>query len=162
VPPTDAESNYRSAAELLFAPLGVSAPNIHRVRGEDEPGKAARDAEAELRRFAPTSTTGQPMLDLVLLGMGEDGHIASLFPGEPDAVTSSPAVYRPVTASKPPPHRITLGYDAIAAAREVWVLASGLGKESALRESLSSAGKTPLARLLRGRRQTQIYTDLTH
>lgn len=162
VPPTDTESNYRSAAELLFTPLGLPTQNIHRVRGEEEPGKAAREAEAELRQFATPHAAGQPVLDLVLLGMGEDGHIASLFPGEPDAVTNSPAVYRPVTASKPPPRRITLGYDAIAAAREVCVLASGTGKESALRESLSSTGSTPLARLLRSRSHTRIYTDLAH
>lgn len=161
VPATDAESNYRSAAELLFTPLGLRPENIHRVRGEIEPGEAARDAEAELRRFSPASATGQPALDLVLLGMGEDGHIASLFPGEADDVTNSPTVYRPVTASKPPPRRITLGYGAIAAARQVWVLASGAGKETALKESLSPSGKTPFARLLRSRIRTQIYTDLT-
>lgn len=160
VPPTDAESNYRSAAELLFTPLALPAQNIHRVRGEDEPGTASREAETELREFAMTNAAGELALDLVLLGMGEDGHIASLFPGEPDDVTNSPAVYRPVTASKPPPRRITLGYGAIAAAWEVWVLASGTGKESALRESLSPTGKTPLGRLLRSRNQTRIYTDL--
>ena len=74
---------------------------------------------------------------------------------------SSQAVYRSVTASKPPPRRITLGYAAIAAAREVWVLASGAGKEAALRESLSPDGTTPLARVLRGRERTCIFTDLS-
>ena len=160
VPPTDAESNYRIASELLFQPLAFAAANIHRVRGEDEPEAAARAAEAELRRLAPTSAAGQPVLDLVLPGMGEDGHVASLFPGEPEAVISSPAVYRVVTASKPPPRRITLGYAALAAAREVWVLASGAGKEAALRESLSPTGQTPLARLLRSRERTRIFTDI--
>lgn len=160
VPPTDTESNYRSAAELLFAPLGLPAENIHRVRGEAEPEQAAREAEAELRRFASANTTGQPVLDLVLLGMGEDGHVASLFPGEHKDVMSSTAAYRAVTASKPPPRRITLGYAAIAAAREVWVLASGAGKETALRESLSPGGTTPLAHVLRGQARTRVFTDL--
>ena len=162
VPPTDAESNYRSATELLFTPLGLPSRNIHRLRGEDEPGKAARESEAELRRCVETGRGRQPVIDVVLLGMGEDGHVASLFPGEPEEVMNSDAVYRPVTASKPPPRRITLGYGAIAAAREVWVLASGAGKEAALRESLSLGGKTPLARVLRGRDLTRIYTDLAH
>ena len=161
VPPEHAESNYRSAAELLLTPLGLPAENIHRIRGEAETECAAREAEAELRRFATTSAADQPVLDLVLLGMGEDGHIASLFPGESGDVMSSQAVYRSVTASKPPPRRITLGYAAIAAAREVWVLASGAGKEAALRESLSPDGTTPLARVLRGRERTCIFTDLS-
>jgi 6-phosphogluconolactonase len=160
VPPDHAESNYRSAAELLFTPLRVPAENIHRIRGEAEPEQAAREAEVVLRRFTSANTAGQPVLDLVLLGMGEDGHVASLFPGETEAVMDSAATYRAVTASKPPPRRITLGYAAIAAAREVWVLASGAGKEPALRESLSLDGTTPLARVLRSRGQTMIFTDL--
>ena len=161
VPPDHAESNYRSAAERLFTPLDLPPQTLHRLRGEVEPEGAAREAEAELRRFATTSAAGQPVLDLVLLGMGEDGHIASLFPGESGDVMSSQAVYRSVTAGKPPPRRITLGYGAIAAAREVWVLASGAGKEAALRESLSPDGTTPLARVLRGRERTCIFTDLS-
>ena len=160
VPPDLAESNYRSAAELLFTPLGLASQNLHRIRGELAPESAAREAEAELRRLAPTNAAGQPVLELVLLGMGEDGHIASLFPGEPEDAMQSPSAYRAVTASKPPPRRITLGYAAIAAAREVWVLASGAGKETALRESLSPDGETPLARVLRGRERTRIFTDL--
>lgn len=160
VPPDDAESNYRSAAELLIVPLGLPVQNVHRLRGEDDPDRAAQAAEAELRRWAAASSGSQPVLDLVLLGMGEDGHVASLFPGEPEEVMGSGAVYRPVIASKPPPRRITLGYGAIAAAREVWVLASGVGKEAALRESLSPTGTTPLARVLQSRASTRIFTDL--
>lgn len=160
VPPDHAESNYRSAAELLLTPLGLPAQNLHRIRGEDAPEPAAQAAERELRQFAPINAAGQPVLDLVLLGMGEDGHVASLFPGEAENVMSSPAGYRTVTASKPPPRRITLGYAAIAAARELWVLASGPGKEAALRESLAPGGRTPLARVLRERARTRIFTDL--
>lgn len=160
VPPADAESNFRSAAELLFQPLNLPAANLHRIRGEDEPAAAALAAEAELRRIAPANASGQPMLDLVLLGMGEDGHVASLFPGESEAVMASSAVYRAVTASKPPPRRISLGYGALAAAREVWVLASGAGKEAALRASSAETGQTPLARVLRQRAATQIFTDI--
>jgi 6-phosphogluconolactonase len=161
VPPDHADSNYRSAAELLFTPLALPLGNLHRIRGEAEPECAAREAEAELRRFAPLNAAGQPVLDLVLLGMGEDGHIASLFPGESEEVMQTSAVYRTVTASKPPPRRITLGYAAIASAREVWVLASGAGKEEALRDSLSPDGQTPLARVLRGRGRTRVFTDLS-
>jgi 6-phosphogluconolactonase len=160
VPPTDAESNFGMAGELLLTPLGVPEARIHRIRGEAPPAEAAAEAEAEICRVAPLNDDGQPVLDLILLGMGEDGHVASLFPGEPEKVAASKAVYRAVTAAKPPPLRITLGYAAIGAARQVWVLASGAGKETALSESVSAAGKTPLARVLRQRASTKIFTDL--
>jgi 6-phosphogluconolactonase len=160
VPPTDPESNFAIARELLLTPLGVPETQIHRVRGEDPPEQAAVAAEQELRRLARIGGEGQPVFDLVFLGMGEDGHIASLFPGESAAAAASPAVYRPVTATKPPPQRITLSYAAIAAARQVWVLASGAGKEGALRNSLAANGATPLARVIKLRHQTKIYTDI--
>ncbi len=158
VPPDDAESNFRVACEQLLAPLGIVQDRIHRIQGELAPDAAAREAEAEIRRIAPLAAEGQPVLDLVLLGLGEDGHVASLFPGEPAAVASNPAVYRAVTAIKPPPRRVTLGYGVIAAAREVWVLVSGSGKEGALRESLRPEGRTPLARVLRSRTRTRVFS----
>ena len=161
VPPTDAESNFAAARELLLVPLGVPEAQIHRLHGEDPPELAATEAEKDLRRLAPIGADGQPVFDLVFLGLGEDGHVASLFPGEPAADAASPAVYRPVTAAKPPPQRITLGYPAIAAARQVWVLASGAGKEGALRNSLAPNGATPLARVLKLRSQTKIFTDIS-
>ena len=160
VPPTDAESNFAVANEFLLQSIGVPETRIHRLRGEERPEFAAVQAEAELRRFAPLNAVGQPVFDLILLGMGEDGHVASLFPGEPEATMASPAVYRAVTAVKPPPQRITLGYAAVAAARQVWVLASGPGKAAALDESLKTEGTTPLARVIQLRDKTVIFTDL--
>jgi len=160
VAPSDSQSNFALARDLLFAPLGISGSQIHRVLGEAEPDLAARQAASELAGVAPSNAAGQPMLDLILLGMGENGHVASLFPEEPETTLTDPAVYRPVTTVKPPPRRITLGYLAIAAARQVWVLASGLGKQQALRESLSRQGRTPLAHVLKMRIQTRIFTDI--
>jgi len=161
VPPTDAESNFRMANELLFRPLGIAPDQIHRIHGEEPPGRAAESAEAELRRIVPVDGSGQPVLDLVFLGMGEDGHVASLFPGEPESSRASPAVFRAIAgAPKPPPNRITLGFPAIVAARNVWVLASGGGKKAALDEGLSPAGRNPLAQVLRSRGQTRIFTDI--
>ena len=160
VPPEDAESNFAAARQLLFQPLGIAAEKIHRIAGEMNPAVAAREAEVELGRIVPPNPNGVPALDLVFLGMGEDGHVASLFPGESDEIIAAPEIFRPVLATKPPPYRVTLGYGALAAAREVWVLASGRGKEEALRTSLSPAGPTPLARLLRLRSHTRIFTDI--
>jgi 6-phosphogluconolactonase len=160
VPPGDPESNFGIAQALLFQPLRIENQFIHRIQGELPPETAAAAAVSELCRIAPRNSAGQPVLDLVFLGMGEDGHVASLFPGEREEVLLSDAIFRPVTATKPPPHRITLGLGVLAAAREVWVLASGSGKEEALRNSLSPKGATPLARLLHARSQTTIFTNI--
>lgn len=159
VPPTSPESNFKAAQQLFLQPAQIPENQIHRVRGEIEPGLAAREAAQELRRIA-TMERDQPVFDLILLGMGEDGHVASLFPGESESVMQSPDVFRPVTAVKAPAQRITLGYGTIAAAREVWVLASGKAKEGALKSSITPAGNTPLARVLRQRQSTRIFTDL--
>ncbi|MDB6017300.1 MAG: pgl [Pedosphaera sp.] len=161
VPPTDPESNYAVARQLLFEPLKIPAAQIHRVRGEEEEGLALRDAVENVLRVAPVAEgKGLPVLNMIFLGMGEDGHVASLFPGESAETMANPAIYRSVIAVKPPPRRITLGYGMIAAAREVWLLASGKGKEQALRESLAPQGKTPLARVLRSRVLTRIFSDV--
>jgi 6-phosphogluconolactonase len=161
VPPNDPESNYGLAYDVMLKPLGISGSRIHRLRGEDPPALAASRAEAEMRQFVPTGTGGaQPLLNLVFLGMGEDGHVASLFPGESEQFMTSQAVFRPVIAAKPPPHRVTIGYPAINAALRVWVLASGAGKEDALRKSLLPQSPTPLARVLTLREHTKIFTDL--
>ena len=158
VPPTDPESNYHLAAVPLFLALKIPESQVHRMITERDEAFAVQQAEAELCRVAELNEQGQPELDLVFLGMGEDGHVASLFPGDTEAL-ETPAVYRAVTGPKPPPRRITLGYPALAAAREVWVLASGVGKQEVLQASLVPAGDTPLARVLQSRSNTEIFTD---
>jgi 6-phosphogluconolactonase len=159
VPADDPESNFALAHRLLLNPLAIPGQQIHRVAGELAPELASLEAEAELRRFSPADETGQPVLDLVFLGMGEDGHVASLFPGEAEAVMAGQAVYRPVIAVKPPPRRVTLGYPALRAARQVWILVSGAGKEKVLRASLAPGAATPLARLIQIRQQTRILVS---
>jgi len=160
VPPDDPDSNYLLALRLLFGPLKIEHEQVHRIHGEN-PIEAPKLAAQELGQVVAEKAGGQPALDLIFLGMGEDGHVASLFPGESEVAISSPAVYRMVMAAKPPPQRVTLGYPALAAARQVWVLASGAGKEGALRESLRPGGKTPLARVLAARSQTRIFSDIS-
>ena len=158
VPLTDDESNYKLAAEPLFQALKIPESQIHRIQTEQDETCAVQQAEREICRVAELGASGQPVLDLVFLGMGEDGHVASLFPGDQEAIESQ-AVYRAVTGPKPPPRRITLGYRTLAAAREVWVLASGEGKKEALKNSLADDGDTPLARVLQSRKNTEIFTD---
>jgi 6-phosphogluconolactonase len=156
VPPGDPDSNYKMANDLLFVPLKISAAQIHRIRGEEPPASAAKAAEAELRQTAPNQ-----VFDLIFLGMGEDGHVASLFPGASPAIQEAATPFLVVENSpKPPPTRISLSFKAIFAATNVWVLVSGSGKRSALEESLSATGRTPLARVLQGRTQTCIFSDI--
>ncbi len=156
--PADEENNYKRAAVPLLLALKIPETQIHRVQTEQDETFAVQQAESEICRVAELDASGQPVLNLVFLGLGEDGHVASLFPGDQESIESQ-AVYRAVTGPKPPPRRITLGYRALAAAREMWVLVSGEGKKKALENSLAAEGDTPLARVLQSRENTEIFTD---
>lgn len=161
VPPDHPESNYGLVAKHLFKPLAVPEAKVHRTPGEIEPVLAAATAARGLAKWTDTESGEVPILNVVLLGMGEDGHVASLFPDEPAPTMDSPDLCRAVTAAKPPPRRITVSYDIISKAENVWVLVSGAGKEPALRDSLGSEHTTPLGRVLASRPGTVIYTDLS-
>lgn len=168
VPPDDVESNFKLANELLFTPLRIAPAQIHRLRGELPPEEAVERANAELARVAPFEN-GERALDLIFLGMGEDGHVASLFQNamfdlEKNAKCNSAFIFVP-NSPKPPPRRISLNYKAIAAARQVWVLASGRGKEDALRRSViaegrMSEGQTSLGKVIMSRAMTKIFMDI--
>jgi 6-phosphogluconolactonase len=161
VPPADPQSNFKLVNDDLLVPLKISPDKIHRLRGEDVPEAAAKHAEAEIRQVLGANSEAQPVLDLIFLGLGEDGHVASLAPEEPEPMMFDKAVYRGVhNFAKPPPDRITLGYQTIAAARQVWMLAAGTGKEQPLRDSLTADGKTSFARVLKLRQMTRIFTDI--
>jgi len=142
-------------------PLGIAPDRIHRLNGEAVPSVAVAEASAEIRRVVPLDPAGVPVLDMIFLGLGEDGHIASLMPNAPTAVLESREPYVRVSNSpKPPPDRLTMTYPVLAAAKNVWMLATGAAKAEALRDSLRSNGTTPFARVLCSRPQTIIYTDL--
>jgi len=163
VPPTDSESNFKLANDLLFEPLKISKNHIHRILGEKSPQTALQAAEEELSHFASTDKSGRPLLDLIFLGMGEDGHVASLFQNamltlSNDAKSNGPFIFVE-NSPKPPPRRISLSFNAIVGAKSVWVLVSGSGKEAALKESLGK-GRTPLARVIQARAVTKIFSDI--
>ena len=132
VPPDDEQSNYKMNRETLLDPLGINAAHIHRMHGEDDPSAAAADYDAILRREAGE----QPRLDLVLLGMGPDGHTASLFPGTTGAIGHDKlciAHYVPKLNA----WRMTLTPHAINAARNVAITAGGAEKADALHAVLN-------------------------
>ena len=160
VSPDDSESNFGTAKALLFEPLGVSTGQVHRILGEISPGEAVRGINSEVLRLLPHDASGRPVFDLIFLGLGEDAHVASLFPGASPDVVEAEGPFLPVTGPKPPPQRITMSYRTIAAARAVWVLASGAGKEKALRDSLAPNSATPLGRVIGSRLSTRIFTDI--
>ena len=124
VPPDDPASNYASAHKLLLAPLGVPVANIHRMHGELDPPAAAAAYEEAI---------GASPLDLVLLGMGGDGHVASLFPGTEAMSNYSDRVVVGL-APVEPTQRISLGFRAINAAKEVVLLVTGAAKSQRLAE----------------------------
>jgi 6-phosphogluconolactonase len=129
VPPDHEDSNYRMAQEALLSRVPVGS--VHRMHGEMEPREAAALYEKELEDFFD----GTPVLDLVLLGIGEDGHTASLFPRTPALdVRDRWAVENQV--EKLGTVRLTLTIPTINAARTVVFLVAGEGKAEALREIL--------------------------
>ncbi len=127
VPPNHAESNYRMARETLLDRVPVPAANVHRIHGEDDPLSAADVYETTLRALA--------RIDLVLLGLGEDGHTASLFPGNA-AVHEQTRWVMAARASAASMWRITLTPAVINAAAEVLFLVSGGAKAGVLRRVL--------------------------
>jgi len=143
VPPDHPDSNYRAARETLFAERPGLLERVHRMPAD------ADDLEAAARAYA--AALPDP-LDLVLLGIGEDGHTASLFPGLP-ALSEREARVVVVTGPKPPNPRLSLTPPVIEQAREVLVLASGAGKADAVARALEGPldpGAVP-AQLARGR-----------
>ncbi|HNU85053.1 MAG: 6-phosphogluconolactonase [Pseudomonadota bacterium] len=138
VPPDHRESNYRFARERLLDHVPIPPGNVHRIRGEMEPAEAAALYEKLLRDFF--GPHGDPLFtfDLVLLGLGEDGHTASLFPGTgPIRETARWVVGHDVDARKG--WRITLTPAAINAARTVVFLVAGKTKAAAARDVLEGS-----------------------
>ena len=131
VPKDHPESNYRFAHETFLSRVPLPAQNIYRIRGEDEPSKAAKAYEDELRNFF--SGSGAIVFDLIILGVGDDGHTASLFPGSPALdERMRPAV--PVYLEEPKINRVTLTLPVLNHASQVLFLASGRIKAGAVHE----------------------------
>jgi 6-phosphogluconolactonase len=147
VPPDHPDSNYGMTRAALIDPLGLAPARVHRMEGERDPDAAARDYERALvaRMGAP------PVFDLVLLGLGPDGHVASLFPGSPALdETARWVVANPVDS--PVAHgktvRLTLTVPAIDAARHVRLLVAGADKAATLAEVLAGPpGRFPAQRI---------------
>jgi 6-phosphogluconolactonase len=151
--PTHADSNYRMAREALLDHVPVNQAQVHRMRGEDVPDSAAFNYETELRATLDPGAAGGPsVLDLVLLGLGADGHTASLFPGMP----SGRLITRWVVAEHVDTTRgwrLTLTPPIINAARAVLFLVAGDDKAAALAAVLEGPARPsalPAQRIVSG------------
>jgi 6-phosphogluconolactonase len=163
VPPEDEQSNHRLAAETLLEPAAVPAEQVHRMRGELGPEEGAASYARELLEHLGRDgrqQPGPPVLDLIILGIGPDGHIASLFPGAPTLAAGEDAVCLGVHDSpKPPPERITLSLAVLRAARSCLLLATGAAKADAVSAMLGEPSRHVPASLLARERLTAIVDD---
>lgn len=131
VPPEDDQSNFRLAKETLLAPARIPVANLHRVKGELPPEKAASAYVAEIRSFFQLGSTELPVFDVVHRGMGADAHTASLFPGEP-LIRDRDEIAAAVYVEKLRSHRVTLLPGVLLAARSTVIQAEGEDKAQPL------------------------------
>ncbi|MYH63876.1 MAG: 6-phosphogluconolactonase [Caldilineaceae bacterium SB0675_bin_29] len=135
VPPEHSESNYRLVRETLLDRLQQAPGLVARMPGEIPPEQAARDYESTIREFVPADDTGIPRFDLILLGMGDDGHTASLFPGS-QALNETDRLVAADFVTQIDSHRLTFTFPLINAGRHVLILVSGASKASTLKSVL--------------------------
>lgn len=144
VPPTDPESNYRMVQESLLSKITIPAENVFRVPAENpDAAAAAADYDSQLRKFFELKPNEFPRFDLILLGLGPDGHTASLFPGSAALEEQSHLVVAN-WVEKFKTHRITFTFPVLNRAAEVIFLVSGADKAEMLHQVLEGKTSPPL------------------
>lgn len=160
VPPDHPDSNYGLAERLLLAPLGARAPHAVRMQGE------LPDLHAAARAYDQALP---PALDLIILGVGDDGHVCSLFPGHRALLIEDDRVIPIDDAPKPPPRRLTLSLPYVCQSRRVWIVAVGPRKLPVLEQALAHRqnpgagmrGSTPLDLVVSRAGDLAVFTDQT-
>ncbi len=153
VPPDSPDSNYGLTEQMLLTPLGSKAPTAIRMQAEmPDLQQAARDYSARL----------PPALDLLILGVGDDGHVCSLFPGH-RALQEANALVIPIEDSpKPPPQRLTLTMAYVLQSRQIWIIAVGERKRVLLQRAIQKQQlRTPLDLVVAQAPRVTIFTDQT-
>lgn len=160
VPADSPDRNERQAREALLGALPLPAQHVHQMASSDaaaDPAQAAEAYAADLAGFAEPANPALgavepagpalPRFDVLLLGVGPDGHVASLFPGHTSLAEAEALVVGETDSPKPPPARVSLTFPAIRAARQVWLVAAGDSKAKAVAAALAGApvDKTPAA-----------------
>lgn len=164
LPTGDPDRNETQAREALLDHVPLQPGHVHAVPGPDtavDPAAAARSYAADLARHAdPGDRPAVPRFDVLLLGVGPDGHVASLFPGHPQVHEGELTVVGVRGSPKPPPERVSLTFPAIEAADEVWVLATGEEKAPVVARALGGADPAEIpAAGVTGRRRTEWLLD---
>ena len=148
VPPDAQDANAELARAYLVEPAGIAAAMVHLVPTTLPVEAAARAYGDEIRRHLPLDAAGVPRFDVVMLGLGEDGHVASLFPNS--TALAATDVCLPIRNSpKPPPERVSLSLAVINAATHRLLVTTGSGKADALARTLGSPDPGTPASLLR-------------
>ena len=133
VPPEHAESNFAMATRTMLSKLALRPDQVHRMRGEDPPAAAAAAYESELRKRFGLGDGDLPRFDLILLGLGDNRHTASWFPGDP-AVHETQRMVVSVDVDAEPRKRLTMTPPVINNAQRVMFLVAGQGKAAAVKD----------------------------
>lgn len=153
VPPDHPDSNYGLADRLLLSPLGARAPHVVRMQGE------ASDLAAAARAYDRALPVA---LDLIILGVGDDGHVCSLFPGHRALMIEDERALAIDDAPKPPPQRLTLSLPYVSRSRRVWVVAVGPRKLPILQAAVAGHTlSTPLDIVVQRAKDVTVFTDQT-
>lgn len=164
LPSGDPERNETQAREALLDHVALDPARVHAMAASDGPDGADLDAAAEryaaaLTADAADDPTGLPRFDVMLLGVGPDGHVNSLFPGHP-GIAERRAVIGVRDSPKPPPTRLSLTLPVIGRAEHVWLLVAGADKASAVRHALAGGAPDQVpAAGARGARSTRWLLD---
>jgi 6-phosphogluconolactonase len=156
VPPDDEASNFHLAERALLGRMPLRPRQVHRIRGEIDPERAATEAEATMHTNLPGM---MPSLDLVLLGIGADGHVASLFPGGPELEVTD-RLYVPVHHPELRwPRRVSMTLPVINQARHVLVVAASEEKAGAVARALDGDQELPAGRVRPAGTLTWLLTE---
>ncbi|WP_448628010.1 6-phosphogluconolactonase [Geodermatophilus sp. URMC 64] len=161
VPAGSDDRNELGARRALLDPVGVPAERVHAMPASDAGFGTPEEAAAWYAEQLAAAADGGPLprFDVLLLGMGPEGHVASIFPGSPASRDERP-VFAVHDCPKPPPTRVSLGFTAINSAEEVWLLVTGEGKAEAVARGVRGApGEELPAGAVRGRRATRWLLD---
>lgn len=139
VPPEHSESNFRMANDILLGSIQIPEKNIHRIKGEANPGEEAQRYADEIRSAVPPGPAGIPRFDWIFLGLGSDGHTASLFPGS-NALEEKESICATAKHPRTGQSRITLTLPVINSAALVSFLVSGTEKSGIVAKILDPQG----------------------
>ena len=160
VPATDPDSNYGVADRMLLSPLGAKAPRAFPMTVDDTLGASSLGTAAMKYDALLAHELKSGSLDLALLGVGEDGHICSLFPGHRALMADDLRAVAIEDAPKPPPRRLTLSLPFVLRTKKIWLIVVGPRKLPVLHAALSKTQRTtPLDLLLHQAKDVTVFTD---